>query len=147
MGGGGSQGSNDSLATMLGTNTLCEVTMANVNLGRADPPRSDWPGREVDETDVLKACGDDRDWFATSQRLEAFRKVKACFEYSRQRRKKYSYGFDWGQTLIIGDMGACKSTLTSYLSLGSHILQNKEAGYLLGHPFFSNTSYLMGNPD
>ena len=38
---------------------------------RGDPPMENWPGRFVGKEDLMKASGDQRDWFRYMHRLQA----------------------------------------------------------------------------
>ena len=84
--------------------------LKGVNLGRADLPEEEWPGRPVNVRDVLDSCGDERDWFqGFPLRMRAHVQAVGRFRLARRRRRKLSSGFDFGQIMWIGDMGAAKS--------------------------------------
>lgn len=107
--------------------------MANIRLGRADPPESEWPGREVDETDVAAACGDPRDWFDYEDRLHFHYLVKEYYERARKRVKDANRQVAWGQMVVAGKMGASKSVFIGSFALGR---KDRGWGYLRGTPFF-----------
>ena len=113
--------------------------MANIVLGRGDPPPSAWPGREMTVEDVALASGDERDWFSFQHRLEAFHDVHGMF-WSAWRRKRVranvrNHHLKFGQIMIVGDLGAGKSVLTLTDILPYHAA---------GHPFFHNGPWLIG---
>ena len=103
---------------------------------RSDPPEEEWAGREIDIDDVINAGGDYRDWFSVDMRINAHLRARGLFMLARRRRKRFNTGgWDFGQTLIVGRMGAKKSVLAAYLAY---------YWYVRGHPVFSNGSLLFG---
>ena len=103
--------------------------------GHGDPPMNAWPGRRVTEDDVAAACGDGRDWFRFGHRLQAHRDAWHRFRQARKRRRNYFSGFKFSQVLIIGDLGAKKSTLADWEAY---------KWFQRGHPVFSNGPTLFG---
>ena len=102
---------------------------------RGDLPMEVWPGEWKTKYDVMRACGDPRDWFRFWWRYNAYCEAWVNFLDARRRRKNLFSGFDWNQVLIIGPFGAKKSTLMVYKSK----LAND-----VGHACFSNASLLFG---
>ena len=102
---------------------------------RGDLPMSVWPGEWKTKYDVMRACGDPRDWFRFWWRYNAYCEAWANFLDARRRRRNLFSGFDWNQVLIIGPFGAKKSTLMVYKAK----LAND-----VGHAAFSNASLLFG---
>ena len=102
---------------------------------RGDLPMEVWPGDWKTKYDVMRACGDPRDWFRFWWRYNAYCEAWANFVDARRRRRNLFSGFDWNQVLIIGPFGAKKSTLMVYKSK----LAND-----VGHACFSNASLLFG---
>lgn len=112
-----------------------EDDLGNIDLGRADPPEQDWPGRWVDYRDVMLSSGDERDWFTFRHRLTAHVRAMRLFRQARRRRRKRSSGFDFAQIMWVGDMGASKSVSAA-----------EEAFWWFqrGHPFFHNGGFNFG---
>ena len=106
-----------------------------LDLGRADPPEDQWPGRWVDARDVMLSSGDERDWFSFRMRMEAHVRAMKLFRRARRRRRKLSSGFDFAQIMWVGDMGASKSV--SAAEEAFHWFQR-------GHPFFHNGGFNFG---
>lgn len=102
---------------------------------RGDLPMKFWPGEWKTKYDVMRACGDPRDWFRYWWRYEAFCEAWGNYLDARRRRRKLHVGWDWNQVLIIGPYGAKKSTLMVYRA---------KKGNDTGHACFSNASLLMG---
>ena len=102
---------------------------------RGDRPMSEWPGRIRTREDLMRACGDPRDWFRYGHRLEAYKRAWGSWADSRVRRKDFSIGFSWDQILIIGPYGSGKTTLGIKLALYY---------FRLGHAVFSNAACLFG---
>ena len=102
---------------------------------RGDLPMEVWPGEWKTKYDVMRACGDPRDWFRFFWRYNAYCEAWANFLDARRRRRNLLSGFDWNQALIIGPFGAKKSTLMVYKAK----LRND-----VGHACFSNASLLFG---
>ena len=94
-------------------------------------------GRQVVLDDVFAACGDPRDWFLEPHRLKGHRVVEARHSMARSRRRPNAKrsGHSFSHSLIIGEMGASKSVLATYLALKK---------YLTGDSVFSNGSFLFG---
>ena len=105
------------------------------DLGRADPPEEQWPGRWVNVEDVAMSSGDERDWFNFRMRLTAHVRAMKLFRQARRRRRKLSSGFDFAQIMWVGDMGASKSVSAA-----------EEAFWWFqrGHPFFHNGGFNFG---
>ena len=105
------------------------------DLGRADPPEEQWPGRWVNVEDVAMSSGDERDWFSFRMRLTAHVRAMKLFRQARRRRRKISSGFDFAQIMWVGDMGASKSVSAA-----------EEAFWWFqrGHPFFHNGGFNFG---
>ena len=108
---------------------------AAVIAGRADPPVADWAGRWVNVEDVQQACGDDRDWFTYEMRLQAHQDAWARYFHAAKRKRNRSSKFKFAQIMIIGDMGAQKSTMACWESY---------KWYQRGHPVFHNGPFLFG---
>ena len=104
-------------------------------MGRQDPPESDWAGRWVTEEDVNMACGDERDWFTYEMRLRAFRQGWARYTKARAKRRKMASKFKFAQIMLIGDMGASKTTMAAWESYKWH---------QRGHVVFHNGPFLFG---
>ena len=102
---------------------------------RGDLPMEVWPGEWKTKYDVMRACGDPRDWFRFWWRYNAYCEAWGNFTDARRRRRNLLSGFDWNQVLIIGPFGAKKSTLMVYKAK----LRND-----VGHACFSNASLLFG---
>ena len=102
---------------------------------RGDLPMEYWPGEWKTKYDVMRACGDPRDWFRFWWRYNAYCEAWGNFLDARRRRRNMFSGFDWNQVLIIGPYGARKSTLMVYKAK----LAND-----VGHACFSNASVLFG---
>ena len=109
--------------------------MANVVLGRTDPPESEWPGRWANEDDVAMACGDERDWFTHKMRLAAYRDQRARYKLARRRRRNLARHFNFAQIMIVGDMGENKSSLAVF-----EAQKWEQRGHLVVH----NGPYLGG---
>ena len=56
---------------------LAEIDIPD--LGRADPPEEQWPGRWVNVEDVAMSSGDERDWFNFRMRLTAHVRAMKLF--------------------------------------------------------------------
>ena len=112
-----------------------EIDNGPIDLGRADPPENEWPGRWIDIRDVANSSGDERDWFTFRQRARAHVRLMRLFRQARRRRRKLSSGFDFAQIMWVGDMGASKSVSAC-----------EEALYWFqrGHPFFHNGGFNFG---
>ena len=102
---------------------------------RGDLPMEFWPGDWKGKVDVMRACGDPRDWFRYWWRQEAQNEAWANFCDARLRRKNFFKGFDFNQVMIIGPYGRKKSTLMVLIA---------KQYFDLGHPVFSNASILFG---
>ena len=109
--------------------------VGNIDLGRADPPEEDWPGRWVDYRDVMLSSGDERDWFTFKHRLTAHVRAMRLFRQARRRRRKLSSGFDFAQIMWVGDMGASKSVSAC---------EEAHFWFQRGHPFFHNGGFNFG---
>lgn len=104
--------------------------------GQSDIPPELWAGKPVGEEHVIAACGDERDWFSADERWYAHRLREAKHDLAVRRKWKLSSnGWDFGQVLVVGRMGAKKSVFVDWI-----------AGYWyeLGHPVFANASLLFG---
>ena len=77
---------------------------------RGDPPIDKWPGQTVDRQTLMRASGDQRDWFWYGHRLLAYEEAWGEFVDAR-RRRNFKAGFDWNQILVIGDFSSGKTTL------------------------------------
>ncbi len=112
-----------------------EDELGHLNLGRADPPEEEWPGRWIDVRDVMLSAGDERDWFTFKHRLTAHVRAMRLFRQARRRRRKLSSGFDFAQIMWVGDMGESKSVSAA-----------EEAFWWFqrGHPFFHNGGWNFG---
>lgn len=114
-----------------------EITKAYkvADMGRHDPPEDEWAGRPVKVDEVADSSGDERDWFLFPMRLEAHLLEIALFRKARKLRRKLSSGFDFGQIMWVGDMGASKSVSAC-----------EEAAYWhqRGHEFFHNGGFNFG---
>ena len=114
-----------------------EITKAYkiADMGRHDPPEDEWAGRSVSIDDVADSSGDERDWFSFPMRLEAHLLEVALFRKARKLRRKLSSGFDFGQIMWVGDMGASKSVSAC-----------EEAAFWheRGHEFFHNGGFNFG---
>ena len=108
---------------------------AHSAIGRGDPPESMWAGREVTIEEVAMACGDDRDYFSYDMRLQAAKEAKSRYTVARKNRRNMASKFKFGQIMLIGDMGASKSTLAAW---------DAYRYYQRGHPFFHNGGFLFG---
>ena len=102
---------------------------------RVDPPIAAWPGTIRTKHDVMKACGDKRDWFRFGHRYEAYLRYWNEWADARNRRRDMSVGFAWDQIMIIGEYGAGKTTLGVKAAL---------ADFRRGHCVFSNAGCLIG---
>ena len=102
---------------------------------RGDPPMDKWLGRFVGKQDLMKASGDQRDWFRYMHRLQAHTRATQEFITGRRVRRDMSANFRWNQILVLGDYGAGKTTTAIKLAY---------LYYRLGHPVFSNASCLFG---
>ena len=102
--------------------------------GRTDPPIEDWPGRPIERDDVMDSCGDPRDWFRYRHREREFEEAWGEFADARRRRRNIMAGYDWDQTLILGDYGAFKTTLG---------IMKLRHFFGLGHAGFANASALF----
>ena len=104
---------------------------------RADPPMEMWPGRPVNEQDVMAACGHPTDWFNMKQRMYSHRLAWHAFHRSRSRRRSRSYfnDFKWNQMLVFGEYGVGKTTAAHIHALDL---------FWKGHPVFSNGPTLFG---
>ena len=102
---------------------------------RVDPPMERWPGRPLGREDIAAACGDPRDWFKFGHRELAAEIAWAEFADAQARRKSLFPGFSWNQVLIIGEFGAGKTALATFIA--RHF-------FGLGHPVFSNAGLLFG---
>ena len=104
-------------------------------MGRVDPPEEHWAGRMINEDDVGMACGDERDWFTPGMRLEAFDQGLGRYRKARKYKRNMGSKFKFAQIMLIGDMGASKTTLAAWESY-KH--------YQRGHPVFHNGCFLFG---
>ena len=111
-----------------------------IDLGRGDPLEDDWVGRWANLDDVAASAGDERDWFEEGgsgfdRRVKAHLQAMALYRLARKRRRKLSSGFDFGQIMWVGDMGASKSVSAA-----------EEAFYWFqrGHCFFHNGGFNFG---
>ena len=77
---------------------------------RGDPPMDKWPGRLVGREDLMRASGDQRDWFRYGHRLQAHTRATQEFITGRRVRRDMSADFNWNQILVLGDYGAGKTT-------------------------------------
>ena len=121
-----------------GIDAVVERLLAEIeipDLGCADPPEEQWPGRWVNIEDVAMSSGDERDWFTFRMRLTAHVRAMKLFRQGRRRRRKLSSGFDFAQIMWAGDMGASKSVSAA-----------EEAFWWFqrGHPFFHNGGFNFG---
>ena len=105
-------------------------------------PINEWPGRRVDESDVLQAAqnGYGRDWFRFWHRLLRFREVwgeGGAFDRVRRSMTAEDYfkSFHWNQRLLFGAYGNGKSTKWC-----SHALHYGQKGI----PAFHNGPLLGG---
>ena len=104
--------------------------------GRSDPPESKWGGREVGVEDIIDAGGDYRDWFTVDMRIKAWLQALGRHKRARATRRNLdTKEWDFGQSLVVGRMGANKSVLATYMCY---------KWYQKGHPVFSNGSLLFG---
>ena len=103
--------------------------------GLVDPPVLEWAGRWVSEQDVLMACGDPRDWFTYEMRLQAYQEAWARYYHARRRKRNPSSKFNFAQVMIIGDMGASKSTMAAW---------ECHKYWQRGHAVFHNGPFLFG---
>ena len=88
------------------------------------------------EVDIMKASGDQRDWFRYHHRIVAAERAWDDFSSARKRREdNVKSGFDWNQILVLGDYGAKKTTAAIHLA--RHYFGQ-------GHAVFSNASCLFG---
>ena len=78
---------------------------------------SKWPGRLIEREDLMKASGDQRDWFRYGHRLQAYEQIWAEFADARRRRQDFTSRFNWNQILVLGDYGTGKTTLA--ITLGT----------------------------
>ena len=69
-----------------------------------------WPGRLVGREDLMRASGDQRDWFRYGHRLQAHTRATQEFITGRRVRRDMSADFNWNQILVLGDYGAGKTT-------------------------------------
>ena len=114
----------------------------SISEGGGIAPVSEWPGRWVDENDVIQAAknGYGRDWFRYWHRYNRWEEVwgeGGVYERARAKMKPDDYFrvFDWNQRLLFGDYGAGKST--RFVALANHWAQH-------GIPTFHNGLYLGG---
>ena len=131
----------EDLDPMLETLTVAEVMaelreiFRDTEMGRRDIPEDAWPGRRANAEDVHLSAGDERDWFDFDMRLEAHLRAWGLFRQARNRRRKLSSGFDFGQIMWVGDMGASKSVSAA---------EEAYFWFQRGHPFFHNGGFNFG---
>lgn len=115
--------------------TLTDPPELKRHAARGDPPVNEWPGRIMNRIDVMRAAGDQRDWFRYWHRQKAVERVTYAYRKRRKTRRKLGSGYDWNQVLILGDYGAKKTTLGIYAAL---------LDFVWGHAAFHNASCLFG---
>ena len=111
--------------------------ISSVKHDRADPDRSEWPGRAVcdfAEDRIREAAGDPADMFTYEQRLAAHKWIEAAHWYNWRNNNRPDYTFKL--IFLVGKKGQGKSLTAIY-----HCSQL----YAAGLPFFHNGSGLFGN--
>lgn len=90
------------------------------------------PGVQITPDDVRAASHDRRDWFREEDRLRAHVQIEAAH---RMRRSPDLRGWEFGLSMIVGQMGAGKTAFAGIRA--AH-------WYERGHPVFSNAGLLFG---